>query len=241
MPRHPVIAIDGPAGSGKSTAARLLARRLGFTHVDTGALYRTVTLLALERGADLGDEAALAGLVPEIRVRFEPCSESRGALLQGEPAADGVRVFSAGRDVSAAIRRPELAAQVRHAARSALVRRALLPVQREFAAAGPVVMEGRDIGTVIFPDAEVKFYLDAPLEIRAERRWRELVAAGSPATLEEVRRQEAARDESDLRRAVAPLRRAADAVVVDTGGLSVAAMVERLAELAGARLKGGGR
>ena len=228
MPRHPVIAIDGPAGSGKSTAARLLARRLGFTHVDTGALYRTVTLLALERGADLGDEAALAGLVPEIRVRFEP-------------AADGVRVFSAGRDVSAAIRRPELAAQVRHAARSALVRRALLPVQREFAAAGPVVMEGRDIGTVIFPDAEVKFYLDAPLEIRAERRWRELVAAGSPATLEEVRRQEAARDESDLRRAVAPLRRADDAVVVDTGGLSVAAMVERLAELAGARLKGGGR
>jgi len=228
VPRHPVIAIDGPAGSGKSTAARLLARRLGFTHVDTGALYRTVTLLALERGADLGDEAALAGLVPEIRVRFEP-------------AADGVRVFSAGRDVSAAIRRPELAAQVRHAARSALVRRALLPVQREFAAAGPVVMEGRDIGTVIFPDAEVKFSLDAPLEIRAERRWRELVAAGSPATLEEVRRQEAARDESDLRRAVAPLRRADDAVVVDTGGLSVAAMVERLAELAGARLKGGGR
>jgi cytidylate kinase len=223
VPRHPVIAIDGPAGSGKSTAARLLARRLGFTHVDTGALYRTVTLLAIERGADLEDEGTLAAIVPEIRVRFEP-------------GADGVRVFSAGRDVSEDIRRPELTAKVRYAARSALVRRELVAVQREFAEAGPVVMEGRDIGTAIFPDAEVKFYLDAPLAVRAERRWQELRAAGSQATLEDVRRQEAARDESDLRRAVAPLRRADDAIVVDTGALDVEAMVERLAELAGARL-----
>ena len=223
MPKHPVIAIDGPAGSGKSTVARLLARRLGYTHVDTGALYRTVTLLAVERGLDLADEAALAALVPEIDVRFEP-------------AEDGVRVFSGDREVSEDIRTPELTAQVKYAARSPLVRKALRPVQRAFAERGPVVMEGRDIGTVIFPDAGVKFYLDASLAVRAERRWRELAARGEDISLEEVRRQEAARDESDRDRQVAPLRRAGDAVALDTSGLSVEETADRLAELARARL-----
>jgi cytidylate kinase len=206
----------------------LLARRLGFAHVDTGALYRTVTLLAIERGVDLADEQALAAVVPYIQVRFEA-------------SAEGQRVFSGARDISREIRTPELTRQVRFAAASPVVRKALVPVQREFAEAGPVVMEGRDIGTVIFPDAGVKFYLDAPLAVRAERRWRELRAAGRPAAIEEIERQEAARDESDLRRTVAPLRRADDAIAVDTGALSVEAMVDRLAELAGARLKGGGR
>lgn len=224
MPRHPVIAIDGPAGSGKSTAARLLASRLGFTHIDTGALYRTVTLLAVERGLDLADEKALASVVPDLALRFVP-------------GPDGVRVMSGRRDVSRAIRKAELTAQVRHAAGSALVRAALVPVQRAFAEVTPVVMEGRDIGTVIFPDAQVKFYLDAPLEKRAERRWKELFTRGERVSLEEVRRQEAARDESDLNRTVAPLCRAGDAIVVDTGGLTVEAMVARLAELAAERLK----
>jgi len=223
--KHPVIAIDGPAGSGKSTAARLLARRLGCTHVDTGALYRTVALLAVERGLDLAGEAALAALVPEIDVRFEP-------------AADGVRVFSGGREVSEAIRTAELTSQVKYAARSPLVRKALRPVQRAFAERSPVVMEGRDIGTVIFPEAEVKFYLDASLPVRAERRWRELAARGESITLEEVKRREAARDESDRGRQVAPLRRAEDAVALDTSGLGVEEMVDRLEELARARLEG---
>jgi len=226
--KHPVIAIDGPAGGGKSTAARLLARRLGWTHVDTGALYRTVTLLAIERGADLADEAALAALVPEIDVRFEP-------------AEGGVRVWSGEREVTAAIRAPELTAQVRFAARSALVRAALGPVQRAFAERSPVVMEGRDIGTVIFPDAEVKFYLDAPLAVRAERRWKELAAHGQSISREEVERAERARDESDRKRRTAPLRRADDAIAVDTGELTVERMVERLAELAAARLGEAGR
>jgi cytidylate kinase len=226
LPRFPVIAIDGPAGSGKSTAARLLARRLGYTHVDTGALYRTVTLLAIERGLDLADEQRLAAVVPEIRVRFEP-------------ADDGPRVFSGDREVTAAIRAPELTRQVRFAAGSPAVRAALVPVQREFAERGPVVMEGRDIGTAIFPDAPVKFYLDAPLAVRAERRWQELVAAGRSVSREAVEREEAERDASDLGRATAPLRRAADAMVVDTGGLAIDQTVERLAELAGERLKGG--
>lgn len=223
MSKHPVIAIDGPAGSGKSTAARLLARRLGYAHVDTGALYRTVTLLALERGLDLADGAALAALVPEINVRFEP-------------AEDGVRVFSGDREVSEDIRSAELTAQVKYAARSPLVREALRPVQRAFAERSGVVMEGRDIGTVIFPDAEVKFYLDASIEIRAERRWRELAARGESVTREEVKRQEAARDESDRNRQVAPLRQAQDAVVFDTGGRSVEETADRLAELARERL-----
>lgn len=227
MPKHPVIAIDGPAGSGKSTAARLLARKLGYTHVDTGALYRTVTLLAIERGVDLANEAALAAVVPAIQVRFEPTGDG------------SQKVFSAGRDVSKEIRTPELTRQVRFAAGSPLVRQALLPVQREFAERGPCVMEGRDIGTVIFPDAQVKFYLDAPIRVRAERRWKELVAAGKTITLEEVEREEAARDESDLKRATAPLKRADDAIVVDTGRFDINGMVEHLARLAAERLKGG--
>jgi cytidylate kinase len=224
VPKHPVVTIDGPAGSGKSTAARALARRLGFVHVDTGALYRTVTLLAVERGVDLTDEEALAAVVADIDVRFEA-------------AGDGLRVFSGGRDVSEAIRTPELTAQVRHAAGSARVRRALRPVQRTFAESSPVVMEGRDIGTVIFPDAEVKFFLDAPLPVRAERRWRELREAGAEVTLEEVERAERERDASDTGREVAPLRRAEDAVAVDTGPNTVEETADILERIAREKLR----
>ena len=228
MPKNPVIAIDGPAGSGKSTAARLLARRMGFTHVDTGALYRTTTLLALERGVDLEDEAALAAVVADINVSFKP-------------EDDRILVFSGNRDVSDEIRTAELTAQVRYAARSAIVRAALLPVQRAFAESVPVVMEGRDIGTVIFPDAEVKFFLDAPLRARAERRWKELRARGESISLEEVEKQEAARDESDRNRATAPLKAAADAITVDTGRFDIPGMVDELERLARGRLEEAGR
>lgn len=219
MPTHPIIAIDGPAGSGKSTAARLLARRLGFTHVDTGALYRTTTLLALERGVDLEDEDALAAVVADIDVRFES-------------AEDRILVFSGDRDVSDEIRTAELTANVRYAARSAKVRAALKPVQRAFAEKVPVVMEGRDIGTVIFPDAEVKIFLDAPLRARAERRWKELRAKGQNVSLEEIEESERKRDESDMNRDVAPLKQADDAIVVDTGPFTIEGMVDELESLA---------
>jgi len=219
VPTHPIIAIDGPAGSGKSTAARLLARRLGFTHVDTGALYRTTTLLALERGVDLEDEDALAAVVADIDVRFES-------------AEDRILVFSGDRDVSDEIRTAELTANVRYAARSAKVRAALKPVQRAFAEKVPVVMEGRDIGTVIFPDAEVKIFLDAPLRARAERRWKELRAKGQNVSLEEIEESERKRDESDMNRDVAPLKQADDAIVVDTGPFTIEGMVDELESLA---------
>ncbi len=223
MPKHPVIAIDGPAGSGKSTAARLLARRLGFTHVDTGALYRTVTLLALERGVDLEDQDALAAVVPEIDVRFEA----------GE---DRVLVFSGDRDVSDEIRTAELTARVKYAARSPKVRAALRPVQRAFAERAPVVMEGRDIGTAIFPDAELKIFLDAPVAERARRRWAELRERGEDVSLEEVEKAERERDASDMNREVAPLKRADDAVVVDTGPNTVEETAEQLAAIAREKL-----
>jgi cytidylate kinase len=226
VPKHPVVAIDGPAGSGKSTAARLLARRLGFTHVDTGALYRTTTLLAVERGVDLEDEDALAAVVAGINVRFEP-------------AGDGVRVFSGERDVSDEIRTPELTANVKYAARSAKVRAALRPVQRAFAEHSPVVMEGRDIGTVIFPDAELKIFLDAPLEKRAERRWKELCEKGRDVSLEEVEKAERERDASDRDREVAPLKQAEDAVAVDTGPNTIDQTADILEKIAREKLQFG--
>jgi cytidylate kinase len=224
VPKHPVIAIDGPAGSGKSTAARLLARRLGFTHVDTGALYRTTTLLALERGVDLEDEDALAAVVADIDVRFEP-------------AEDRILVFSGDRDVSDEIRTAELTTQVQYAARSGKVRAALRPVQRAFAAGAPVVMEGRDIGTVIFPDADLKIFLDAPLEERARRRWKELREKGEEVALREVAEAERRRDASDRNRDVAPLRRADDAVVVDTGFNTIEQTADVLERISRERLR----
>ncbi|MHC4913874.1 MAG: (d)CMP kinase [Planctomycetota bacterium] len=223
MPKNPVVAIDGPAGSGKSTAARLLARRLGYTHVDTGALYRTVTLLAVERGVDLEDEDALAAVVADINVSFGP-------------AEDRVLVFSGDRDVSDEIRTAELTARVKYAARSPKVRAALRPVQRAFAERSPVVMEGRDIGTVIFPDADLKIFLDAPLEERARRRWAELREKGQDVSLEEVERAERERDAADMGREVAPLRRADDAVVVDTGPNTIEATAQQLEAIARERL-----
>jgi cytidylate kinase len=196
----------------------LLARRLGFTHVDTGALYRTTTLLAMERGVDLEDEDALAAVVADIDVRFEP-------------AEDGVRVLSGERDVSDRIRTAELTARVKYAARSAKVRAALVPVQRAFAESSGVVMEGRDIGTVIFPDAEVKIFLDAPLPERARRRWKELREKGQDVSLEDVEKAERERDRSDTDREVAPLKRAEDAVAIDTGPNTIEETADLLEKL----------
>ncbi len=211
-----VITIDGPAASGKSTMARLLAERLDATFLDTGAMYRAVTLAALRDGVDLADEEQLLRVMERHRFDFEA---ARGTML--------VRVD--GQDVTPALRDSELTAQVRYAAAAPRVRERLVAMQRAFAAGHRrIVTEGRDQGTVVFPDAQLKFYLTATAAERARRRKADLEAAGLPADLGQIRRAIEARDKSDENRAVGPLKPAADAVKVDTTGLSIAEAVERL-------------
>jgi len=216
--RAPVVAIDGRSASGKSTVARAVAARLGFRHVDTGAMYRAVALAALRRGVPLDDASALAALAASLAID-----------LRADPAAPGVLVD--GEDVTEAIRAPEVSEAASVVSAVPAVRAALLARQRQLGADGGVVVEGRDIGTVVFPDAEVKVFLDASLEERARRRHDELAARGVHVALDEVRRQQAERDRRDETRAVSPLRPAADAVVIDTTGRVPQDVVEQVLRL----------
>jgi cytidylate kinase len=216
---QPVIAIDGPAGAGKSSAAKLLARRLGYVLVDTGALYRGVALAAFERGADWEDGAALGALVDGLELTFVRNQEGTVQLL-----IDGV-------DRSADIRTPHISTGASRVSRHAEVRRALLGLQRRLGASGGVVLEGRDIGTVVFPDADVKVFLTASDEARAARRHAELRHAGHEVDLEQVLADIRERDRLDSEREIAPLKPAEDAVVFDTSGLSLEAVIERLETL----------
>jgi cytidylate kinase len=226
---RPVVAVDGPAGAGKSTIARQLAETLGFVLVDTGALYRALAWAARRASIDWSDASALGGLARSIVANQE--------LVLSTEARKG-RVTLRGEDVSDAIRVPEIGMGASQVSAHAEVRAALLELQRQLGKEGGVVLEGRDIGTVVFPDADVKFFLTARPEIRARRRYDELVARGErvsfDATLEDVR----SRDYADTNRAVAPLRQAQDAVLVDNSEMTidetVASMVERVRARAGA-------
>jgi cytidylate kinase len=211
-----VVAVDGPAGAGKSSTCRALAQRLGFTYVDTGAMYRAVGVLAAERGVAADDDAALAGLVRDLV--FE--------LPDG-----GARMVVSGRDLSAAIREPRAGDLASRVSTRPVVRERLVAVQRALGRAGDVVMEGRDIGTVVFPEATVKVYLTAAPDERARRRAAELRARGEVVDEPALARELAERDQRDRTREHAPLRPAGDAVVLDTTGLSLAAVVETLARL----------
>jgi cytidylate kinase len=214
-----VVAIDGPAGAGKSTVSRLLAQRLGFQYVDTGAMYRVIGVLAAERGLAPDDAAALAQLCEETRIVFRDDPDGR------------TRVYANGRDLTEAIRTPEAAQWASKVSAVPEVRARLVAQQRELGSAGAVVMEGRDIGTVVFPDAPVKFFLDAsPLE-RARRRASELHGNVSEAEIAAVAREIAERDERDRNRAHAPLRPADDAMYVDTTGKSIDEVVQLLYEV----------
>jgi cytidylate kinase len=229
--RAPRVAIDGPAGAGKSTVAKRLAERLGFLHVDTGALYRTVALAARRAGAAWDDEPAVAqvaeAVVAERRIRME------------RPAGPGaMRVILDGEDVSALIRTPEMSAGASRVSAIAAVRSALLDLQRQAGAEGGVVLEGRDIGTVVFPDAEVKLFLTATPEERARRRHDELVEKGVPTTYEATLQDQLARDKADTERPVAPLRRADDAVLIDSTGRDVDAVIEEMVRVVEARRTG---
>jgi CMP/dCMP kinase len=211
--REPVITIDGPAGAGKSTAARALARRLGFRLLDTGAMYRALAWAVREAGLPSEDGLALRALLERTTVGLE-----------------GDRVLVNGRDVTGEIRTPAIGELTSILTMLRPVRDKLTPVQRALAAGGGVVLEGRDTGSVVCPDAEVKFYLDATLEARARRRQEELAERGIAADLAGVRDEVARRDRQDMGRAIAPLVRPPDAVVVDTTGLGEDEVLERLVD-----------
>lgn len=209
--RPAVITIDGPAGAGKSTAARELARRLGYRLLDTGAMYR-----------------ALAWSVARAGLAAEDTPGLRRHLASVALELDGDRVFIDGRDVSGEIRTREISDLTSRLTRLAPVRDRVTPLQRRMAAAGGVVLEGRDTGTVVCPDADVKFYLEASHDARARRRQAELAARGGLVDLDVVREEIALRDRQDTTRALAPLRRAPDAIMVDTTDLDVERVVEQM-------------
>ncbi len=217
-----IVAIDGPAGAGKSSASRMLAARLGFAMVDTGAIYRTVALAARRAGIPYQDDAALEMLLPGLRVRFAPPAR----------AGEAQRVFLGDEDVSSEIRTPPMSMGASAVSARPVVRAGLLELQRRLALAPEnrgAVLEGRDIGTVVFPDADAKFFLTATPEERARRRHAELRARGQEVAFEDVLAEQLQRDRDDSQRAVAPLRPAEDAVQLDTTGLSLEAVVERIA------------
>jgi cytidylate kinase len=215
---RPIVAIDGPAGAGKSTTARLLARRLGYVYIDSGAMYRAVALAAARAGVSTSDEAGLTRLASALELEFVPDGERPRLRMGGE-------------DVSAAIRTPEISRASSEVSRWPGVRCAMVTQQRRMAAEGGVVMEGRDIGTVVFPHARVKVFLTATADERARRRATEMAGHGAAADLDGVRREVVERDRRDMEREHSPLRRAPDAVELVTDGLSVEEVVERLAAI----------
>ncbi len=203
------VAIDGPAGAGKSTIAKAVAASFGFIYVDTGAIYRTVGLAVRRTGADPHDAPAVEAILPDLAIRFDY-------------GPDGTqRMFLNGEDVSREIRLPEISMYASAVSAIPSVRAFLLDMQRDTARAGSVVMDGRDIGTVVLPDAGLKIFLTASLEARAKRRMAELEGKGEHCTLEEVTLDMAARDRNDASRAAAPLKAADDAVLLDTTAMTL--------------------
>ena len=202
------IAIDGPSGAGKSSLAKRLAAELGYVYVDTGAMYRAIGLYALRAGRNTKDAAAVAALLPDIRLDIRPGTGSQQILLNGEDVTEAVRAEAVGRAASDVSAHPA-------------VRDYLLATQRGLAESRNVLMDGRDIGTVVLPHATVKIYLTATPEARARRRLAELLAKGQPADYDTVLADIRLRDDQDTHRAVAPLRRAEDAVLLDTSDIGI--------------------
>lgn len=218
------VAIDGPVGAGKSTIARAAAEKLGYIYCDTGALYRTVALYCARTGTDLKVSSEIAGKLPEIKAEIR--------------LADGVqRVFLNGEDVSELIRTPEVSMAASTVSAVPEVRAALLDIQRNIAAENNVIMDGRDIGTVVLPNANVKIFLTAAAEIRAKRRYDELCAKGTSVTFEEVLNDLNKRDYNDTHRDIAPLKQAEDAVLADTSGMDFEQSVQLVCDIIAEKTK----
>jgi CMP/dCMP kinase len=222
-PRGLVVAIDGPSGAGKSTAGRALAERLGYSFLDTGAMYRALALRALRGGVPLDDEPRLAELARRLGIELPP---GGGVRLDGE-------------DVTAAIRTRDVSSAASQVSVHPLVRRELVGRQREMGRQGGVVLDGRDIGTAVFPDADVKFYLDADPRRRALRRQRELEEAGTSADVDAIEEEIRTRDRADTTRSDSPLTRAPDAIALDTTLLEPSEVVDRMAAEVEARRRRG--
>jgi cytidylate kinase len=225
------IAIDGPAGSGKSSVARRVAAVLGYTYLDSGAMYRALALKALQRAIPVEDEVALERLAGETQVELKPPTSEQ------EKAGAKNRVFLDGTEVTDEIRTGEVAQAASRLATIAGVRRVLVAEQQRAGVGGGIVMEGRDIGTVVFPKAELKIFLGASPEVRAERRWKEHQEKGDVVTLSQVLEEVRERDKRDRERKVSPLVRAADAVIVDNTAMDVEETARLIAMLAGEREK----
>lgn len=214
MKKGIVITIDGPSGAGKGTVARELAKRLGLSYLDTGAMYRAVALSARNRGIDLEDDERLKAMLGSMSIGFDHRGDCTQVVL-----LDGV-------DVTEEIRKPEIASLASKVATKPFVRNFLVRLQRETALKGGVVAEGRDMGTVVFPSADFKFYLDADLAERVRRRWLEFKEGGIEIGVEELTEQIAKRDEQDSNRGISPLHPAEDAVIIDTTNISAKEVVE---------------
>ena len=216
---HLSVAIDGPSGAGKSTIAKLCAEELSFLYVDTGAIYRTVGLAALESGVASKDEAGVSALLPSLEIGMSH-------------DADGLQIMLLnGRDVTKDIRMPEISIYASDVSAMPKVRAFLLEMQRKLARENNVIMDGRDIGTVVLPDADLKIFLTADAGERAQRRYEELLLRNVKTTYEEVLKDIKYRDENDSNRAVAPLKRADDAVLVDTTGNTLAQSFQHICKL----------
>lgn len=218
----PVVTVDGPSGAGKGTITQLLARRLGWHLLDSGALYRLTALSAMKSDVDFADEAELARVARALDVRFEPTPDDQPA-----------RVFLNDQDVTGEIRTETCGNRASQVAVIPAVREALLQRQRDFRKAPGLVADGRDMGTVVFPQAEYKVFLTASAEERAERRYRQLLEQGESVKLADLIKEIEARDERDMNRSTAPLKAADDAQVVDTTGLSIEEVLDRVLAVTG--------
>ena len=218
------IAIDGPSGAGKSTVARFLAKRLGYVYIDTGAMYRSVALRVKEKGISPEDELALNQLASSLHITF---------ITEGEQT----RVCCDGEDITSAIRSPEISRLASYISKQKGVREALVQMQREMGKESGVILEGRDIGTVVFPDADVKFYLDAKSDERVRGRYHEMVEKGVKVDFKETQEELIQRDHNDMHRIHSPLKKANDALFIDSTHRSVEEVVEEMVHMVKAKVK----